>query len=79
MAVGAPWRLVGLTPHPCPGCAVCGMSRAFTALSHGELARAVEFNAGVLLFYPAFWAVVVLGCAVAAQFLVRRLAPRRSF
>lgn len=71
MGAGAPWRLLGVEPVPCPGCAVCGMSRAFTAASHGELARALEFNPLVALIYPAFWATALAGPLVAA----RRLVP----
>lgn len=58
MADGAPLKLFGLTPTPCTGCVLCGMSRAFTAMSHGEPARALEFNPLVALFYPAAWALI---------------------
>src|SRR5688572_9139031 len=74
MADGAPVRLLGLTPQPCPGCVLCGMSRAFTAASHGDLARALEFNPLVVLAYPAAWALVA-----AAAFFVLRFARRRRW
>jgi hypothetical protein len=77
IADGAPWRLAGLTPRECPGCAVCGMSRAFTALSHGELARALAFNPGVALLYPSFWAVALAGPVLAVRSLLRRMTPCR--
>lgn len=83
IAAGAPWRLVGFTPAPCPGCAACGMSRAFTAWSHGDLALATGFNAGVLVVYPAFWVLALAGPALAlvhlarASFAARRSAGRR--
>jgi len=43
---------LGVRFAPCPGCALCGMSRAFSALAHGELARAQGFNRGVVLAWP---------------------------
>jgi hypothetical protein len=43
---------LGVRFAPCPGCALCGMSRAFSALAHGELARAQAFNRGVVLAWP---------------------------
>jgi hypothetical protein len=49
-----PFRL--LTHYPCPG---CGMTRAFCALAHFELWRAIKFNAlSPLLFLAAlvWWA-----------------------
>ena len=43
-----------LTHYPCPG---CGMTRAFCALAHFELWRAVKFNAlSPLLFLAALLA-----------------------
>jgi hypothetical protein len=73
MSGGAPWKLVGLAPRVCPGCAACGLSRAFSAASHGELVRALAFNPAVALLYPAFWAVAIGGPVLAA----RRWASRR--
>lgn len=77
MAGGAPWRLLGLTPRPCPGCAVCGMSRAFTAASHGEFALAFDFNPLVVALYPAFWIVALFGPVLVLRFLARRSSPCR--
>jgi hypothetical protein len=34
--------LRALTGYPCPG---CGMTRAFCSIGHGELARAIGYNA----------------------------------
>lgn len=70
MAEGAPWRAVGLEPVPCPGCLLCGLSRAFTATSHGELARALAFNPLVAVLYPVFWATALAGPLLAFR-LVR--------
>jgi hypothetical protein len=77
MAAGAPWRLVGLAPAACPGCAACGLSRAFTALSHGDVALAVRFHAGVLVLYPASWLLAVAGPALALTRLARGRSARR--
>jgi len=38
------------TGIPCP---LCGMSRAFASISHGEFAEAVRYHPLSLLFYPA--------------------------
>jgi hypothetical protein len=79
IAAGVPWQLVGFTPAPCPGCAACGLSRAFTAWSHGDLALATSFNAGVLVVYPAFWVLALAGPTLALFHLVRgSFAARRS-
>lgn len=78
MANGAPVRLLGLEPQPCPGCVLCGMSRAFTAASHGEFARALDFNPLVLLAYPAAWALVAAAGLIVIRFARRRLVATRS-
>lgn len=72
MAEGAPMRLAGLEPRLCPGCPLCGMSRAFSCVTHAEFARAFEFNRGVLIAYPMFAALAVLGPAVLARDLLKR-------
>mgnify|MGYP002777813209 len=77
MGGGAPARLLGLTPQPCPGCVLCGMSRAFTAVSHGEFARALAFNPLVVLAYPAAWFVVGAGLFALLHF-ARRAALARN-
>lgn len=78
MSAGAPVRLLGFTPSECPGCLLCGMSRAFTAMSHGEFSRAVEFNPLVVLAYPAAWALVAAAVVLVAHFAVRRLVAARN-
>ena len=43
----------------CAGCALCGMSRAFSAFSHGDFGAAMAFNRGVALGYPLAWLCVL--------------------
>ncbi len=57
-----------LTGHPCPG---CGMTRAFCALMHGELWRAVKLNPFSPLLFLA--AIIAWASAAAAVFRVERL------
>ncbi len=78
MADGAPVRLLGFEPQPCPGCLLCGMSRAFTAASHGEFGRALDFNPLVVFAYPAAWALVAAAALIVVRFARRRLVATRS-
>ncbi len=70
-----------LTGLLCPG---CGMTRAFCALGHGELRRAIHFNALSPFLYLALIAVWV-GAAASVLNLSRirnavlRLKPSPSF
>lgn len=57
-----------LTHHPCPG---CGMTRAFCALAHGELWRAIQLNPFSPLLFLA--ALVAWARAAATVFRVERL------
>ena len=72
MAAGAPLELVGLTSRACPGCAACGLSRAFAAMSHGDVAAAIHLNPAVLALYPAFWAVAIAGFVIAGRYALAR-------
>ncbi len=46
------YHLFGIT------CPFCGMSRGFVAISHGDIAAAIDFNPASLLIYAAFlWAL----------------------
>ena len=56
-----------LTGLPCPG---CGMTRAFCALGHGELWRAVKFNA----LSPPLFLAAILSWAGAATIILRARA-----
>jgi hypothetical protein len=53
-------RLTGL---PCPG---CGLTRSFCAISHGEFARAFEFNPFGYVFYAL--ALCLIAWPVVAHF-----------
>lgn len=72
---------LGVKFAPCPGCVLCGMSRAFSALAHGDVDRAIAFNGGVVVFFPLFCLMVVgffLGILRLARSPIR-LTPSRSF
>jgi len=77
MAGGAPWKFLGLHLAPCPGCAACGLSRAFAAASHARLHEALAFNVGVVAVYPAAWFVALAGVWIAARYLLQRSSPCR--
>jgi len=63
-----------LTHLPCPG---CGMTRAFCALFHGELWRAIKFNAlSPLLFLAAILAWARAAATVFRQERVRLYLAR---
>gem|GEM_PF-2059013 len=70
IARGEHLATLGLSPAPCPGCAMCGMSRAFASFSHGDFARAFELNPGVVVFWPLFL-VMTLACVWGLFQLVR--------
>jgi hypothetical protein len=57
-----------LTHYPCPG---CGMTHAFCALAHGELLRAIKFNALSPLLFLA--ALAAWANAAATVFRVERV------
>lgn len=57
-----------LTHYPCPG---CGMTRAFCALAHLEIWRAIKFNALSPLLFLA--ALVAWARAAAVVFRVERV------
>src|SRR5690606_36699682 len=53
LGAGALQARLGLEAFPCPGCALCGLSRGFAHLSRGRLTEAVELNALAPLVYAA--------------------------
>lgn len=70
----------GVRFAPCPGCVMCGMSRAFSAFAHGDVSRAVALNPAVVVFFPLFVALVA-GLVWAIVRLARspiRLSPQPS-
>lgn len=71
IAAGAPLEVLGLTPSPCPGCALCGLSRGFAHASEGSFREAIALNPAVVALYPAFWLVGVGGPAYAWSHLRR--------
>lgn len=66
IALGSHWSMLGVSPAPCPGCVMCGMSRAFAAAFHGDMALAYDLNPLVIVMLPAMliataataWAIV---------------------
>ncbi|MCZ6462837.1 MAG: DUF2752 domain-containing protein [Proteobacteria bacterium] len=78
MAGGEPLLLLGVTPEPCPGCPLCGMSRAFAAMTRWDVGAAVGFNPGVLLLYPLLGLVAVAGPALSLRRILRRRKPCTS-
>ena len=70
VAEGHPWL-----PHfHCAGCPLCGMTRAFCALSAGRLDEALRWNRGAPALYSLFW----LWAAFALTYLFNA-ARRRLF
>lgn len=47
-------------------CPMCGMTRAFSALSHGRLLLAWGYNRGAPMMYLAFWATTAWASGRAA-------------
>lgn len=72
MAAGEPLASLGLRPPPCPGCVLCGMSRAFACASRGEVGRALAFHPGVAVLYPAAWLLAVAGFAGSSRLIRSR-------
>ena len=51
------WLNVSL--QQCPGCGLCGLSRAFSLASHGFFVEALRLNWLVGAFYPIAWITVI--------------------
>ena len=67
VAEGHPW----LPRFHCAGCPLCGMTRAFCALSAGRFDEALSWNRGAPALYSLFW----LWLAIALTYLFK--AARR--
>ncbi|HEU4404103.1 MAG TPA: DUF2752 domain-containing protein [Polyangiaceae bacterium] len=56
-------------------CPTCGMTRAFSALSHGRVDDALRYNRGAPALYAAWWAAAA---AALATFLRSLVGPSES-
>lgn len=72
VAEGHPW----LPSFHCAGCPLCGMTRAFCALSSGRLGEALSWNRGAPALYAAFWLWAALALAYVFGAARRRLSAR---
>lgn len=73
VAEGHPW----LPRFHCAGCPLCGMTRAFCALSAGRFDEALSWNRAAPTLYALFW----LWTACALAYLLKaalRIASRRK-
>lgn len=61
LAEAQPLAALGIDTPACPGCPLCGMSRAFAAMSRAQFARALEFNVGVVVAYPLTVTLALVG------------------
>ena len=74
IAAGAVQEAVGLEQKDCPGCALCGLSRAFSFASRGEWRDAGELNRLVFPAYGLTWLMALGGLGT----IIRGLWPRRG-
>lgn len=58
VVLSPPCSIKRLTGHDCP---TCGLTRAFAAISHGDIALARRYHRGA----PAIYAIYVVGVVVA--------------
>ena len=61
-------------------CPTCGMTRAFSCLSHGQWSRALKYNRGSPVVYALAWVGVAWGAMNVARSLreARRVDRRRT-
>jgi len=71
IAAGDHLTAAGLPVQQCPGCAFCGLSRAFALFSTGHFAEGIALNSTALVLYPSFWLVGFGGPLYALTNLVR--------
>jgi len=65
---GHPW----LPRFHCAGCPLCGMTRAFCAISAGRLDEALSLNRGAPALYALFWLWTTLALAYVFKSACRR-------
>ncbi|HJO27195.1 MAG: hypothetical protein CMK00_01235 [Planctomycetes bacterium] len=70
VAAGVHLTGLGLEARSCPGCLLCGLSRAVAHVSHGELGAALGANGLVLFAYPGL-CLLALAPAWALAYLLR--------
>ena len=73
VAHGHPW----LPDFHCAGCPLCGMTRAFCALSAGRWAEGVGWNRGAPVVYTLFWLWLGTAALYLTNTVRRRLWPGR--
>ncbi len=73
VATGAIQSALGVDAPSCPGCALCGLTRAFSLASPGEWRDAMGLN---ILFLPAYGGVWAL--ALGLPFATGRLFQSRK-
>ena len=71
VAAGAHLTRWGLEASTCPGCALCGLSRAVAHISHGDFGAAWSANSLVVLAYPGL-CLLALSPIWALRHLLRR-------
>ena len=74
VAAGTIQASLGIEVASCPGCALCGLSRAFSLASHGEWRDSMELN---ILFLPTYGACWALALATPVA-LGRLTSPRKA-
>lgn len=73
VAEGHPW----LPRFHCAGCPLCGMTRAFCALSSGRWSEAVAWNRAAPFVYSAFWLWLTFAASALARRVVKVVAGAR--
>ncbi|HVF42772.1 MAG TPA: DUF2752 domain-containing protein [Pyrinomonadaceae bacterium] len=74
VAEGHPW----LPRFHCAGCPLCGMTRAFCALSAGRFDEALSWNRGAPALYTLFWLWLAVALTHLFKAARRRLLTRPS-
>ncbi len=67
---------LGLPLAPCPGCALCGLSRGFSLVAHGRVVDAIQLNPLIVLVWPACLLVTAWASWHLARWRGRRRCQR---